>query len=291
MSTSRTTVVVGVDGSPGAELATDWAATEAFVRGFQLELVHATAPQWVSGAPDAIAMPQQFEEPTPRFLEDAAAHVRREWPALEVVARELPGSPSLVLDSLSDEAALLVVGCHGHSLVGRLLMGSVSRFVVTHSRCPTVVVRGTVRPQTAPVAVGIDDSGTARAALHEAAVVASARRVPLIVVHAWHQVVHTGYGVWAAPPEESEARRAAADELTAELAAREANAFPDLDIRLRVRESPAIDAVLHAAREAQLLVLGAHGRGAFAGLTFGSVSTAAIHESACPVMIVPSLAA
>jgi nucleotide-binding universal stress UspA family protein len=46
--------------------------------------------------------------------------------------------------------------------------------------------------------------------------------------------------------------------------------------------------VLDATGEAQLAVFGTRGHGGFTGLLLGSVSQAALHHSACPVVIVPS---
>ncbi|MCL6560967.1 MAG: universal stress protein [Firmicutes bacterium] len=36
---------------------------------------------------------------------------------------------------------LIVMGSHGRSAVGRLLLGSVSSYVVKHARCPVLIVR------------------------------------------------------------------------------------------------------------------------------------------------------
>jgi nucleotide-binding universal stress UspA family protein len=52
-----------------------------------------------------------------------------------------PGSEIVAL-SEQEKCDLVIVGSHGKSNIDRLLIGSVSSFVVTHSKVTTMVVRG-----------------------------------------------------------------------------------------------------------------------------------------------------
>ncbi len=290
MAASPVTVMVGVDGSPGSAQATEWAAAEAYRRGCALALVHVSQPVWVSLGPEDVSLPSTISSTRPAFLDDAVAAVSTEWPGLEVSALELTGRPAQALVAVSDDAALMVLGSHGRSLVARLLVGSVSRHVATQAHCPSVVVRGdSAATMTSRVVVGIDESRTSRVALRMACTEASLRGVPLLVVHAWHDVAQGGYGVWVAPPEVTEQLRVDAERITAEAVAEVEEAFPDVDITMRVLQGHPVTAVLDASHDAQLLVVGAHGHGAFPGMLFGSVATAAIHEAACPVMVIPAV--
>jgi nucleotide-binding universal stress UspA family protein len=49
---------------------------------------------------------------------------------------------SIVSVANERDAQAIVAGARGHSRVGEVLLGSVSREVVRHARCPVVVVRG-----------------------------------------------------------------------------------------------------------------------------------------------------
>ena len=52
-----------------------------------------------------------------------------------------PG-PAIVEAAIAEAADLVVVGTHGRSRVGRLVLGSVSDHVVRHAPCPILIVRG-----------------------------------------------------------------------------------------------------------------------------------------------------
>ena len=65
-----------------------------------------------------------------------------------------------------------------------------------------------------------------------------------------------------------------------------AKAFTELQ---RVTASPSTAAaILEAAEEAQLVVLGRHPAGVFGGFAFGSVARAVLHYAETPVMVVPA---
>jgi nucleotide-binding universal stress UspA family protein len=54
--------------------------------------------------------------------------------------------------------------------------------------------------------------------------------------------------------------------------------------RILVRDRPAA-ALLEVAKGADLLVVGSHGRGGFADLLLGSVTSRCLHHATCPVVV------
>lgn len=137
-------VVVGVDGSPNAWHALEWAVSEATLRSATLRIVCAfedpvttvgLGTAFGAGAP--ITVDPSLIEGAAKDVADEAVRRAGTVPT-EVVAR--CDRPSDVLVEASSGAALLVVGSRGHGAVGSLLLGSVSNFVVHHAKCPVVIV-------------------------------------------------------------------------------------------------------------------------------------------------------
>ncbi|TDD11745.1 universal stress protein [Nonomuraea deserti] len=58
------------------------------------------------------------------------------------IIEDVPSThPVDALTDASERADLLVVGSHGRGTLGSMLLGSVSRGVLHHARCPVAVVR------------------------------------------------------------------------------------------------------------------------------------------------------
>jgi len=138
-----TRVVAGIDGSEPARHAALWAADEAAARGVPLTLLHAV------GVTEAIApalgpVPDPGLRPTEadRLIEASIALVREGHPNLPIDAQLSPLAPLERLTELSGPDTLLVVGTRGHGALVGMLLGSISRALVTNTRGPLVVVRG-----------------------------------------------------------------------------------------------------------------------------------------------------
>jgi nucleotide-binding universal stress UspA family protein len=166
-----------------------------------------------------------------------------------------------------------------------LILGSVAVQAAAHAACPVLVARGEEHP-TGPVVVGVDGSEVSALAVAFAAEEAALRGVELVAVHAWSTPVSTGPGdmlpvVYDPTLLESEARRVLSESL-AGLAER----YPDVAVRAElVRGQPGHCLAVRSAT-AQLVVVGARGRGGFAGLVLGSVSQSVLYHAASPVLVV-----
>jgi nucleotide-binding universal stress UspA family protein len=61
---------------------------------------------------------------------------------------------------------------------------------------------------------------------------------------------------------------------------------PDIPVETSVIEGQPAPVLLDAASDADLLVVGSHGHGRFAGMLMGSVSTHCVEHASCPVVVV-----
>jgi nucleotide-binding universal stress UspA family protein len=135
----------------------------------------------------------------------------------------------------------------------------------------------------ARIVVGVDGSDLARAALRFAVDEARLRGATLEVVTAW-------YEPYVAP---TMATVAVDPTLLEEGADKTLDAAVDgidtsgVEIRRSIRRGRPAEALLEAARDADLLVVGSRGRGGFTGLLLGSVSQQVVHHATCPVVVVP----
>jgi nucleotide-binding universal stress UspA family protein len=289
-TTSSNEILVGVDGSPDARRAVEWAAREAVSRNLSLTLVHV--------APNA-EMQLWLEYPvTDEFRRIMADQDRRvmaeagDWVAaatsgsgpVTVSERSISGNAVATLVGLSEGAELVVVGSRGLGAIKRRLLGSVSSGLIRHAHCPVAVIHdegpAAREPGRAPVVVGIDGSPASELATAIAFDQASRRRVELIAVHAWSDPT-----VYAYPNEEWMALQPRAEQLLAERLAGWHERYPDVSVRrLVVRDRPARQ-LLEQSEHAQLVVVGSHGRGGFLGMLLGSVSSAVAESARVPVIV------
>lgn len=141
------------------------------------------------------------------------------------------------------------------------------------------------------IVVGVDGSETAQQALEWSIAEAKMRGAGLVVVHTWQQptaALMSPYVPLLADP--ATLAETARKTLTDSLAAVDHNGLAVEPEQLLV-QGPAAPALLGAAQDGSLLVVGSRGRGGFAGLLLGSVSRQVAHEATVPVVIIPPSAA
>lgn len=137
------------------------------------------------------------------------------------------------------------------------------------------------------IVVGIDGSEGSEAALRWALEEARRRASRLDVVHVWH-IPHAGEVSGLVIVEMSERVEQQARELLRSVVERNVGEDPGVEVVPMVTEGRTAAALLDAARDADVLVVGSRGRGGFKSLLLGSVSSACVHHTTCPVVVVPS---
>lgn len=138
------------------------------------------------------------------------------------------------------------------------------------------------RPERAqaPIVLGVDGSPASERATALAFEEASWRKAELVVLHAWSDADWPEVAPipWSAISDDAE-------EVLAERLVGWQEQYPDVVVRrLVVRDHPAQN-LLVESESAQLVVVGSHGRGGFAGMLLGSVSSAVVHAIHAPVIV------
>ncbi|MDI9833112.1 universal stress protein [Streptomyces sp. KAU_LT] len=288
-------VVVGVDGSPSSLTAVEAAAREARAHGVALRVVHAfgrpPARIPAGGRPwepaSAAGVPQLIDG----TLGEAEERARAAAPGVEAAHEVVVGDPVEVLEIESRTASMIVVGSRGLSRFGALMVGSTAGQLAAHASCPVLVVRGDPRP-AGPVLLGVDGSPAARGAVEFAFSEASRHGTDLIALHVWSNRTERAYASPADPPFVTYDEGRLHDEeerVLAEALGGLGDLYPDVRVERRLVRGRVRHTLIEAGADAGLLVVGARGRGGFAGLLLGSVSQAVLHHAPCPVAVVRPL--
>ena len=288
-------VVVAVDGSPSSTAAVEWAARDADLHNVPLKVVHVIAPLtyvaegWSAFPAEVYSQAQEKE--AVRILElahkvavESAAPDRGSQVTSEVLHE--PIVPGLV--DLSKTAGLVVVGCRGEGGVAGALLGSVSSGLVHHAHCPVAVIHNeepTPQPSQAPIVVGVDGSPTSELATEIAFDEASRRGVELVALHAWTDMGPLEFPRINWAPIEWRNYKEQEEEVLSERLSGHRDRYPDVAVRKVVVSDRPAQRLLEQAEHAQLVVVGSHGRGGFAGMLLGSVARAVVHAARVPVIV------
>jgi nucleotide-binding universal stress UspA family protein len=138
-------ITVGIEGSSHSARALDWALKEAATRHARLTVltVHSVPMSGWTGHPVVLPGDTEDQEKARQGAEEmtlkAIAQLGEAEPA-SVTVRAATGFPAEELINASKDADLLVVGSRGAGGFARLIIGSVSNYVVHHAHCPVVVV-------------------------------------------------------------------------------------------------------------------------------------------------------
>jgi len=286
-------VIVGVDGSEHGRHALHWAAGEAARRDQPLQALHAVAfpDQPVDASPGTDTMVGLDE--ARRIVDDAVADVGRIWPQIAFSASWIVGTPWAVLTRAATESDLIVVGSYGRRHPWSGPMGSVAADVAQRATCPVVVVR-TPRDRYGPdrhgVVVGIDGSRASLVAAGFAFAAASARRLPLTVVHAvWNPMESPTVVLLPYPANQPATNGYKTLDVVDEINAWRER-YPEVGVVARYENGQPAQVLTDPSTDADLLVVGARGRTAARTVPLGSVSRDALQQAPCPVAVVRGFA-
>ena len=132
------------------------------------------------------------------------------------------------------------------------------------------------------ILVGVDGSEVSIEALRHAQRLAIALGAGVVAVTCWEvPAVYDGFSEMDVRGFEDSARKLLDDSVV--------KAFGDArpgNVSARLLFGPARQSLVDASRRAAMLVVGRRGRGGFAGLQLGSVSSACVAHAECPVLVI-----
>jgi nucleotide-binding universal stress UspA family protein len=292
-------VLLATDGSPSSGTALDLVAGIEWPDGTTIRVVEAieTGAALFGGpwAAEAIVQVDRLEaellQVARETVEKALARLSR--PRLEVVAAVLRGRPATaIVDAAKDlQADVIVMGSRGHGTIETMVLGSVSAEVIDHASVPVLIARGRTIERVVLAWDGSDCARRAAEVLRTRPIFArSAVRVVSVAdvdVPWWIGFPEAGSpGAVRLYLEAAAESRSVHDALAREM--RDELRAVGLAAEAERRDGDAATELIAAARatNADLIVLGTHGRTGLARLVLGSVARNVLHHATCSVLVV-----
>src|SRR5215813_7800834 len=289
-------IVIGYDGSEHADAALDDLRRAGLPRDLEALIVsvaEGATPLSVPGIAEngldsqqvasAVTYASNSIARAKEFARLGGERIKSSFPEWEVSAEYLVGDPA---DALMERATnwgtdLIVVGSQGRSAIGRLILGSVSRKIVTESRCSVRVARATITKGDRParIIIGMDGSSFANAAVHAM----TARHWPAGVEARIVTVTKPFHMYGETPAMQKSRARVIQDAAMAEIS--EAG----LAVSSKVIEGDPKRALIEEvdAWGANCIFIGSRGlNGALQRFFLGSVSTGVVTNASCSVEVV-----
>jgi nucleotide-binding universal stress UspA family protein len=301
-------ITVGLDGSPASIAAADWAAREAVQREAPLRLLHAAdslgplfTPLMGVPAPGVIEAQRDWAA---RLLREAEARLTERHPGLRITTRQAEEDAVPALLAAEEDTELLVLGSRGLGTVAGFLVGSVALAMVARAERPVVLVRAGehAEHEHLPDATGAASSTTpcrdvvlgldlhleeqGDAVIEFAFEAARLRAVGLRVVHGWNPPTAYGYGEVLDSGLNTELAEETQHGLSDVLRPWK-DKFPGVEVRAQAVVGGAGRHLVHASRDASLVVVGRKRRHALVGSRIGPVTHAVLQHASAPVAVVP----
>jgi nucleotide-binding universal stress UspA family protein len=278
-------VLFATDGSQSAEQSIRWFSRMPFARHANCEVIT------VATAPSFGMMPNDVYEELIRLAKERAS----EWfqrAAVILKEAEISAVSITKVGQSADEitryaresqADLVVMGAQGASQLTRLLVGSTTEVVVSHSPCSVLVVRNTVKlPTEHPVvAIASDASDVEDKIVVEMELLGFPKQTKLLLL----SVVEDLFLL--SPDSESGAHVArATSEALAKLAKRLESVSNSIEpVVLEGTHVGNSMSEYLTSHPVDLVVLGDKGRSAIVQFFLGSVSRYVLHHAPCSVLI------
>jgi len=137
----RNEIIVGLDDSPSGEAALRWAARQALLAGMVMRAIHVRDWPYGAGSDYGAEISQQSRDEIEGTYRDSITKVfNKISPLPDWRVEFVRGNAGHALVRESKDAELLVLGTREHVGLGKLLVGSISHYCLSHATCPVVAV-------------------------------------------------------------------------------------------------------------------------------------------------------
>lgn len=296
-------ILIGYDGSADSMAAVRDLANAGLPEKAQALIATVTTP-WQPQVPgfqfsnrlgrEASGIVEEALKTAEALAEEAALRLGRIFPGWRIRTEAVIGPPAeeLLKKAEAWRPDLIVLGCHGRTALGRLLMGSVSQKVLHHAATDVRIHRSRKGGSTpAPrILVAVDGSVGADCAVSAVAVRTwpKGTKVRIVVALDGDRLVEALNGIKAVAGagRDGDARRRWVERKSESAASRLASAR--VSVVPVVKVGDARIAILREAREwgADCIFLGSRGLGGLERFLLGSVSTSVAMHAPCTVEIV-----
>lgn len=285
-------ILIAVDGSSSSDAVIEEAAARPWPKGSEMCLVTAVDPYFFTRAPLLL---EEVQQRTSEGLEEDAQPLREAGWAVSTTA--LLGNPRHGLSKTASEwkADLVMLGSHGRGAFSRLLLGSTAQAVLRHATCSVEIVRAKEKGHAERVGMRVliptDGSEYAQMALHAVAERPWPGGSEFLIIACPEFPVIVGEYPYYAPEQMTELAKGS-EMHAAESATGGADLLSKAGLRVSRQVTEAKDtpsrAILAAADswEADLIVMGSHGRRGFDRIVLGSVSESVAMHARCSVEVV-----
>lgn len=288
-------ILIGLDFSEPSLTAARWAARD-LAPDATLRLVHVIdlprPPAFLEGRyPPRERLLRLLREDAERRVEEMLRVLEADRPgrAVEVEIREGRTHDELAAAATGWSADLVVVGEHGQRPGIWRMLGSTAERLIRASRVPVLVARATTAGKPRSILVPVDESGQAESALRWGLLLGRMLGARITVLHVLHPMLVTHVGLVSSVPKkesvEHELDRCARHWIE-DMVTRAGGDLDEVQVVIAYGESRY--EILAALRryETDLVVMGSRGTGGISRALLGSVATAVVRGSACPILVV-----
>ena len=281
-------ILLSTDGSEYSEGAVREAIRLAKNCGSEMTVLSVieTNPEFDALAPQIM---EKKEQAARRKLDQVLSQAKNEGVDCAAVVREGEDAYHYIVDTaLSNKCTMIVMGRRGRTGLKRLMMGSVTARVIGHAPCNVLVVPKAAELAFKNIVVATDGSKYSVAAASAAIGLAKRNKSSLTVLSvAPNELLSASdMDVTFNQRELIEKNSLCEAEKNAK-AVKEAAQKEDIEVTAFVLSGRPADAIIETAKErnADLIVLGSHGRTGVERLLMGSVAERVIVLASCPVLV------